>query len=311
MALYIYDNKNLGYLHILQAETMSLSRVRTVVSTNWLREQISTNVQKQASKKLRILDTSFVMDRHADSYNEGYKKGHIPQSVHFDLYKCTPEKPGITVGWPDVNCFTDYVQSLGIWPETHVVAYDRFLPLSAYRTWWQFRAFGHRNISVLDGGLKKWLDDGFELTTEEPEFERSDFVPKLDKNLFRTFEDILENLKSKKEQLVEARPMDHPTMIDEEKGGFIIGSKFVSFFDLFMEDGTIKPDAELKAMFDQAGVDLDKPMVITCVRGLTACGIAAAAQILGKDNVPVYQGSWQEFFMKGPDEYKGKVQQKS
>ncbi|XP_045170619.2 thiosulfate sulfurtransferase-like isoform X2 [Mercenaria mercenaria] len=216
MALYIYDNKNLGYLHILQAETMSLSRVRTVVSTNWLREQISTNVQKQASKKLRILDTSFVMDRHADSYNEGYKKGHIPQSVHFDLYKCTPEKPGITVGWPDVNCFTDYVQSLGIWPETHVVAYDRFLPLSAYRTWWQFRAFGHRNISVLDGGLKKWLDDGFELTTEEPEFERSDFVPKLDKNLFRTFEDILENLKSKKEQLVEARPMDHPTMIDEE-----------------------------------------------------------------------------------------------
>lgn len=46
----------------------------TVVSTNWLREQIGTNVQKQVSKKLRVLDTSFVFERHADTYNEAYKK---------------------------------------------------------------------------------------------------------------------------------------------------------------------------------------------------------------------------------------------
>ena len=53
---------------------MTLSRVLTVVSTNWLREQIGTNVKKEATKRLRILDTSFVMDRNADTYNEGYKK---------------------------------------------------------------------------------------------------------------------------------------------------------------------------------------------------------------------------------------------
>ncbi|XP_045170622.2 thiosulfate sulfurtransferase-like [Mercenaria mercenaria] len=290
---------------------MTLSRVWTVVSTNWLREQISTNVQKQASRKLRILDTSFVMDRTADTYNEGYKLGHIPQSVHFNIFKCTPEKPGIKVGFPDENCFTDYVQSLGVWPETHVVAYDRYGPLSAYRTWWQFRAFGHRNISVLDGGLKKWLDDGFEITTEEPEFERSDFVAKLDKNLFRSYEDVLENLKSKKEQLVDARAVDHPSVLDEENGGFIVGSKHVDFKELFTEDGTIKPDSELKALFDGSGVDLGQPMVATCLRGFTACGIAAAAQILGKENVPVYAGSWEEFNLQGPEEYKGKVQQKT
>lgn len=290
---------------------MTLSRVLTVVSTNWLREQIGTNVQKQVSKKLRILDTSFVFDRHADTYNEAYKQGHIPQSLHFDLYKCTPETPGITVGLPDTNCFTDYVQSLGIWPDTHVVAYDRFGPLSAYRTWMQFRLFGHRRVSVLDGGLRKWLEDGFEVTTDEPEVERSNFVAKLDKNLIRTYDDIIENLKTKKEEIVDARPKNHPSIVEDENGGFIIGSKHVSFPDMFLEDGTLKSEAELKAMFDSAGVDLGQPMVISCLRGLTACGVAAAAQILGKENVPIYYGSWEEFRMRGPEEYKGRVVQKS
>ncbi|XP_060573301.1 thiosulfate sulfurtransferase-like [Ruditapes philippinarum] len=291
---------------------MTLSRVLTVVSTNWLREQIGTNVQKEATRRLRILDTSFVMDRYADTYNEGYKKGHIPQSVHFDLFECTPEIPGIKVGFPDENCFTDYVQSLGVWPDTHVVAYDRYGPLSAYRTWWQFRVFGHRNVSVLDGGLKKWLDDGFEVSEEEPEYERSDFVAKFDKTLFRNYDEVLEILKSKKAQLVDARALSHPTIVDEETGGgYIAGSKHVSFPELFSEDGTIKPDSELKAIFDRAGVDLGHPIVATCFRGFTACGVAAAAQILGKENVPVYAGSWEEFNLKGYKEYKGIVPKKT
>ncbi|WAR20143.1 THTR-like protein [Mya arenaria] len=232
---------------------MSLARVRTIVSTNWLKEQISTRTKP--SRQLRILDTAFSFDRDVDSYKDGYQRGHIPQSLHFNIFQCTQSTPEISVNLPDLNCFTEYVRDLGIWPDTHVVTYHHDLPLSAFRTWWMFRLFGHRNISVLDGGITKWQKDGYEITTDEPIIERSDFVAKMDKSLLRNYEDVIRNYKTKEEQIVEARVKDHPTRID---------------------------------VFDAAGVDVAKPMFVTCLRGMTACGTAAAARILGKDDVPIY-----------------------
>ena len=66
-------------------------------------------------------------------------RGHIPQSVFFDLWKCVQSTDYIPRNLPDKNCFEDYAQSLGISPDTHIVAYDRLGPLSSYRTWWLFR----------------------------------------------------------------------------------------------------------------------------------------------------------------------------
>lgn len=248
-----------------------------------------------------------MIDRNVDTYTEFYKQGHIPQSVHFDLYRCAPKNPYIFLDIPDVNCFTDYVQSLGVWSDTHVVAYDRFGPRSAYKTWWLFRAFGHRNISVLDGGLRKWLEDGYEVTTDEPKIERSDFVAKLDKNLDRTYEEIILNLKTKREQVMDTRSPNDPSVVEGPNGGMIPGAKHMSFDSLFSEDGTIKSDAELKALFNEAGIDLGQPIVASCLRGITACAGAAAAYILGKDNVPVYVGSWTEYSQRAPDHLKERV----
>ena len=70
-------------------------------------------------------------------------RGHIPLSLNFDIHRCVTRTPEIPRNLPDLNCFTDYVQDLGIHPETHVVAYDRFGPVAAYRTWWLFRVRTH------------------------------------------------------------------------------------------------------------------------------------------------------------------------
>ncbi|KAH3780843.1 hypothetical protein DPMN_158665 [Dreissena polymorpha] len=64
---------------------------------------------------------------------------HIPNSVHFDIFKCVTSTPEILFNHPDTNCFTDCIQSLGVWPDTHVVAYDRLGPISAYRAWRMLR----------------------------------------------------------------------------------------------------------------------------------------------------------------------------
>lgn len=288
---------------------MSLARLRTVVSTNWLWEQISSNISKRQNA-LRVLDTSFTSDREIDPYREYYMQGHIPQSVHFDLWKCVESTEYIPRNLPDKNCFEDYAQNLGISPDTHIVAYDRLGPLSSYRTWWLFRLHGHKKISVLDGGLRKWMNDGLEVTTEVPKIEKtSDFKVKFDSTLMHSFEDMVEVIQTKKAQVMDARGLDESTVTDPEKdGGVLPGAKHINFKDLFnSEDGTIKEDDELKELFDSAGIDLAHPVVASCFLGSTACGLAAAAHILGKENVPVYYGSWNEWKQRAPEDLKGRV----
>lgn len=288
---------------------MSLARLRTVVSTNWLWEQISSNISKRQNA-LRVLDTSFTSDREIDAYREYYMQGHIPQSVHFDLWKCVESTEFIPRNLPDKNCFEDYARNLGISPDTHIVACDRLGPLSSYRTWWLFRLHGHKKISVLDGGLRKWMNDGFEVTTEVPKIQKTtDFKVKFDSTLMHSFEDMVEVIQTKKAQVMDARGLHESTVTDPEKdGGVLPGAKHINFKDLFnSEDGTIKEDDELKDLFDSAGIDLAHPVVASCFLGSTACGLAAAAHILGKENVPVYYGSWHEWKQRAPEDLKGRV----
>ncbi|XP_052275695.1 thiosulfate sulfurtransferase-like isoform X2 [Dreissena polymorpha] len=218
----------------------------TLVTAKWLNEQIGSS--SEATRALRILDTSFMKDKSVDTYTTAYLKDHIPQAVYFGLHNCVESTPHIPRNLPDPACFTGYVQKLGIWPDTHVVAYDRFGPSSAYRTWWLFRLFGHKNISVLDGGYRKWVADGYETTKEEPEVEMSSFTPNMDRSLVRTYDDMVSNLKTCTEQVVDARGPNESSVVDATcDGGKIPGAKHVSFEELFNEDGTMKTVEQLKS----------------------------------------------------------------
>jgi thiosulfate/3-mercaptopyruvate sulfurtransferase len=77
--------------------------------------------------------------------------------------------------------------------------------------------------------------------------------------------------------------------------GHIPGSKNLPRSELFRPDGTWKRAEELRAAFEQAGVDLDRPMVTTCGSGVTAAVLLFGAQLLGKDDVKLYDGSWSEW----------------
>ncbi|WAR19114.1 THTR-like protein [Mya arenaria] len=279
-----------------------LHNMRTVVSTQWLREQLGTG--NTPTRALRVLDTSFVKNKEIDTYTSAYLEEHIPQSLYFGLHSCVESTPEIPRNLPETHCFQNNMRQLGIWPDTHVVAYDRFGPSSAFRTWWIFRLFGHRKISVLDGGFKKWKAEGFETTKQEPIVARSDVEAQLDRSLMRTYDQMMMNIRTRQEQIADARAPDEPSVMEiATDGGKIPGAKHVGFNELFTEEGTIKSQEELKAMFDAAGLDLNRPMVASCFSGLTACGVAAAAHILGKD-IPVYYGSWMEWRARAPEELK-------
>ncbi|XP_041352951.1 thiosulfate sulfurtransferase-like [Gigantopelta aegis] len=292
---------------------MGLSRVRTLVGTNWLKEQLFSKTSKGGP--LRVLDTTWKPKNDTNYYEEYYKKSHIPTSVYFNPDECVQSIKLIQRNLPELNCFNHYIQRLGIASDTHIIAYDQFTSRSALRTWWLFRVFGHSKISILDGGFKKWLDDGYEVSTEEPQVEKTDYLLQPNFQLMRDYDAMVKNVKSKVEQMVDARSWEEFSgqkeleKPDDLKTGHIPGARNIPFEDLFNEDGTFKSDKDLKILFDKAEIDLNKPLVASCLTGLTACGLAAAAHCLGKD-VPVYFGSWKEWVQRADDNMVAVVKKK-
>ncbi|KAH9509248.1 Acyl-CoA:lysophosphatidylglycerol acyltransferase 1 [Bulinus truncatus] len=295
---YFYRLFDKVFLSLQKA--IAMAKFATLVSTNWLREQILCSARglPKLTNSLRVLDTSWLPDPDVDGYKQFYQEAHIPTALHFDLKKVSPPVPGSKVKFqiPDTNVFQDYVENLGISNFTHVVAYDRFNTRPSFRTWFLFRLFGHEKISVLNGGLRQWIMNGFHVTTEEPSVEKGEFKVNFRPNLLRDYDAMAKNVKVQKEQVMDARDSDSFYISDkDDSGGHIPGAINIPFSSLFNEDGTVKSKSDLKKLFENAGIDLSKPLVSSCQTGMTACGLIAAASILGRDDVPLYNGSFTEW----------------
>lgn len=124
---------------------------------------------------------------------------------------------------PSEAGFADYVGQLGISNDTHVVVYDgdKLGTFYAPRAWWMFRVFGHRQVSVLNGGFKNWVKEGHPVTAEVSQPTPAVFKAKLDKSLLKTFEEMMENVGSKRFQVVDSRPEGRfrGTELDQGKEG--------------------------------------------------------------------------------------------
>ena len=111
---------------------------------------------------------------------------------------------------------------------------------------------------------------------------------------------MLANIESKAEQVVDARGKPRFTGADPElrpglASGHIPGSLNVPFGTLFNADGTWKGKPGLRAAFEDAGIDLSRPVITSCGSGITACVLAFGLHLLSKDDVALYDGSWTEW----------------
>ena len=111
---------------------------------------------------------------------------------------------------------------------------------------------------------------------------------------------MLANLATRAEQVVDARDGGRFTGTVEDTvhglpGGHIPGARHLFFRDLFSEDGTFRDPDSLRALFADAGLDLDRPIVATCGSGQTASVVLFAARLLGAERTALYDGSWSEW----------------
>ncbi|XP_040290000.1 thiosulfate sulfurtransferase-like [Bufo bufo] len=175
---------------------------RALVSAGWL----SVALKTRRVPALRVLDTTWYSPGSRDARKE-YEERHIPGASFFDLEQCKDQQSPYEMMLPTKSQFAKHAAELGISNDSHVVVYDCDSSgmLYAPRLWWMFRVFGHHNVSLLDGGLANWMKQGLPVTSEVTQVTPETFRVTLNQSLLKSFEDIQENISSKRFQLVDAR----------------------------------------------------------------------------------------------------------
>ena len=264
-----------------------------LVSTEWLAAHLN-------APDIRVVDASWYMPAEKRDARAEYEAAHIPGALFFDIDEISDSASDLPHMAPPVEKFISRMRKMGIGDGHRVIVYDGEGVFSAPRVWWLFRHFGKEDVAVLDGGLKKWRAEGREIEDLAPMPRERHFTARRNAALVRDVTQVARATKLGDEQIVDARSPSRFRGEEVEprpglRAGHIPGSLNVHFRALLNDDSTMKDEDGLRAAFEDAGVDLSKPIVTTCGSGITASILALALDILGVKRVAVYDGSWSEW----------------
>ena len=272
---------------------MPLTITNPLVTTEWLAAHLD-------APDVRIIDASWYLPTAQRNPKAEYDAEHIPGAMFFDIDEIADTSSPFPHMLPSPEKFSSRVRAMGIGDGTRIVIYDGAGIFSSPRVWWMFRVMGFSDVVVLDGGLKKWKAEGRPVTDERPRPSPRHFTARRNAPLVRDLTAILHNLETCAEQIVDARAGGRFRGTEAEPrpglaSGHIPGSCNLPSSQLVNADGTLKSHNELVRLFDDAGIDLKKPVVTTCGSGVSACILALGLAVIGHDQTAVYDGSWAEW----------------
>jgi thiosulfate/3-mercaptopyruvate sulfurtransferase len=264
-----------------------------LVSTDWLDERLR-------KPDIRIADASWYLPQAGRNAKAEYASMHIPGAVFFDIDDLSDETSPLPHMLAPAPKFADRMRALGLGGDDLIIVYDGAGLYSSPRAWRMLRAMGHRNVFVLDGGLPKWRREGRPVENLPAQPRRHEFVPHPDRTIVRNLSQMMENLQTRAEQVVDARGVARFTAAEPEpragvRGGHIPGSTNIPYTQLTNADGTLKSQEALRALFAEKRVDLSAPIVTSCGSGVTAALAMLALQVAGAKTVALYDGSWAEW----------------
>jgi thiosulfate/3-mercaptopyruvate sulfurtransferase len=270
--------------------TSAYARPEALVSTEWLAEHLSDpNVRIVESNEDPLL----------------YDTGHIPGAIKIDW--TTDLNDPIKRDYLDSARFAELMSNKGIANDSFVVFYGDRNNWWATYAFWVFQLFGHTKAAILNGGRKKWIDEGRPLTREVPAYPRTNYIaPPRDDKTIRAFRDEVLRHVQQKGVLVDVRtPAEYrgerlhmPEYPNEGalRGGHIPGAKNIPWAQAVQDDGTFKPREELEALYTSQGVTPDQEVITYCRIGERSSHTwFVLTYLLGYPRVKNYDGSWTEW----------------
>ena len=260
-----------------------------LVSTDWASQHLS-------DPSIRIAEV--------DVDTAAYDQGHVPGAVGWN--------------WTTQLCDTlvrdvvpktkleELLGNSGIDNNTTIILYGDNNNWFAAWAFWQLKLYGHNDVRLMDGGRKKWLAEGRQLSTEAAKAPKKSYKAKDPDNSIRAFlPEVQTSVAQKKAALVDVRsPQEFtgeilaPPGLPEtcQRGGHLPGAKSIPWAKAANDDGTFRSVAELQQIYGSQGITGDKPIIAYCRIGERSSHTWFVLKyLLGYSNVKNYDGSWTEW----------------
>jgi thiosulfate/3-mercaptopyruvate sulfurtransferase len=260
-----------------------------------------------------LVDTAWVAEHQADPNvrlvevdvdTSAYEQGHVPGGIawNWTTQLCDTLRRDVI----PKDAFEQLMAESGIGNDTTVVLYGDNNNWFAAWALWQMKLYGHDDVRLMNGGRKKWLEEGRELTTEAPRVSRASYTATGPDLSLRTFlSEAMETAANHSKAFVDVRSPDEftgkilaPPGLPEtcQRGGHIPGAANVPWGQVCQEDGTFKPYDELKALYAGKGVTGDQPIITYCRIGeRSSHSWFVLTYLMGYERVRNYDGSWTEW----------------
>jgi thiosulfate/3-mercaptopyruvate sulfurtransferase len=227
-----------------------------------------------------------------------YVASHISGAIFFDIEALSDRSTPLPHMMPTAEAFSLDMSALGIDDRMAICIYEQEGVFSAPRAWWMLRTFGARDVSILDGGLRAWVEAGLPTSSGPVHRTPANFHATLDREAIRDFPQM-QQLIAGRGQILDARSAGRFTGAAPEprsgiSSGHMPGATSIPYAEL-VEDGRLKSVEQLHKVFEARDVELKQPITTTCGSGVTAAVIALGLEIAGADRVSLYDGSWAEY----------------
>ena len=262
----------------------------TLVSTQWAADHLKDS-------NIRLVEV--------DVDTTAYDQGHIPGAVGWNWQSQLQDN--IRRDLIDQGALEALLGQSGISNDTTILLYGDNNNWFAAYAFWQLKYYGHKDVRLINGGRKKWVEEKRPLTTEATKVAATKYrATGPDESIRARKEDVFGVLEKKKAgQLVDVRSGDEftgkiiapPGMSETaQRGGHIPGAANIPWAQAANEDGTFKSAEALKALYDGKGITGKNEVIAYCRIGeRSSHSWFVLKYLLGYDKVKNYDGSWTEW----------------
>ena len=270
---------------------MSYAHPEVLVDTQWVLDHMNDH-------EVRIAEVDY-------DPTANYNLGHVPGAALFDWKKDINDP--VTRNIFSRQTCEDLLQRAGVNNNTTLVFYGDFNNWFAAFAFWAFKYYGFKDLRLMNGGRKKWLEEDRPISKDIPQYQRGNFkAMEPDKSIRVFLNQAKEALDKENIAMVDVRspkeftgeilaPPEYPTE-HAQRGGHIPGASNIPWSQAVKDDGTFKSVEELKQIYQSKGIVPDKEIIAYCRIGERSSHTWFVLKyLLGYPNVKNYDGSWTEW----------------